>query len=352
VWFKITYSLADMRIGRPSPVPETVVDLGEDREVKFWIRTFASGNIRPQLCCDAVMSHAPSDKTLRIFQSLANRVLSEELRSQFSLPHFEGEIEIVDANGNILGSHLPRIKLFPQHFQQQYRSWQQSLTDLVASFVKTLRWVQAPAGSQAPFAQVSFEWSFNKRDWSPMPGNLGIMVTLPRGLDMSTTAIDQVREVWLSGQREPLGHELIREAFDSVTRNPRSALLIAISALEVGVKEYIAFLVQHSDIILEDIQSPPVVTLLQKVIPHLHKALSVNAPEFPLAKDDEDLIKKWVARRNKIAHAGAVAIEPLKLMQFLAFLRSLLYTFDFYRNLPWAQAYTNRDALEEFRLVQ
>lgn len=135
-----------------------------------------------------------------------------------------------------------------------------------------------------------------------MPHNFGVMLEQPRGMNMSATAVEEVRDVWLSGQREPLAQELIREAFDIATGNPRSGLLIGLSALETDLKEYIAFRVKNSDIILEKLPAPPVITILQEILPALHKALSIQSKEFPLAKIDADDVKKWVLRRNRLAH--------------------------------------------------
>lgn len=343
MWFKLTYSLADMFIQRPGPEPETVIDLGEDREIKFW--TFEDKNIRPHLCCDAVLRRALNAETLSIFESLSKRILPEESRSKVMLPYLEAGDEVIDANGNIRPNRWVSLKLMPARFQEQYAGWQNSLSELVTSFVKTIRWVQATAGNQRPFGQIGYYWSVDKTEWQTMPSSFGVMIEQPRGINMSKTAVEEARDIWLSGQREPLAQELIREAFDVATGNPRSGLLIGLSALETGLKEYIAFRVENSDIILEKLPAPPVITILQEILPALHKSLSIQAKEFPLGKAEADDVKKWVLRRNRLAHGVEGSIDSAKLKQFLALVRSLLYTLDYYRDSKWAKPYMAKDAL-------
>ena len=100
MWFKLTYSLAGMFIQRPGPEPETVIQLGEDREIKFWTRTFEDKNIQPHLCCDGVMHRDLNAKTLIIFESLSKRILPEESRLKVTLPYLEaGDLRPVCRSG-------------------------------------------------------------------------------------------------------------------------------------------------------------------------------------------------------------------------------------------------------------
>ncbi len=55
-----------------------------------------------------------------------------------------------------------------------------------------------------------------------MPHELSARVEQLRPIDVSPEAIDKVREVWASDDAEPLGHELIREALDIASTNPRN----------------------------------------------------------------------------------------------------------------------------------
>lgn len=66
----------------------------------------------------------------------------------------------------------------------------------------------------------------------------------------------------LSGFREPLGHELLNEARASRGDNDRSALVIAVTALEVRVKEFIIRRVPAAEWLVTKAPSPPIEAIL------------------------------------------------------------------------------------------
>ena len=149
-----------------------------------------------------------------------------------------------------------------------------------------------------------------------------------RGIDPTPNTIHQVSDVLAAAHGEPIGHELIREAFDNVPMNPRSALLIGVSALETGLKDYTRSRIPYSEILLEDMPSPPVENMVQKVIPALDKAQDISTPHFPLSKNDSDLLMKWVLQRNRVTHGAQKTVETKELIKFLQFARTLLYKLD------------------------
>ena len=73
----------------------------------------------------------------------------------------------------------------------------------------------------------------------------------------------------MTGISQPLGHELLREAFTTRSKNPRSSLLVTMTALEVGVKEYIADLVPSAEWLAFHVPTPPVVKILAEYLPTL-----------------------------------------------------------------------------------
>ena len=159
----------------------------------------------------------------------------------------------------------------------------------------------------------------------------------PRGIETTPAAIKQISSILASGKGEPLAHELIREAFDVVARNPRSALLIGVTALETGVKDYMRFRIPDVDPLLEEMPSPSVEKMIQKVVP-AHKAQNV-VPHFPLKKSDYDFLKKWMFQRNRVTHGAQQTINTNDLIEFLQFARRLLYKIDVCRGDKWAEPF-------------
>jgi hypothetical protein len=74
--------------------------------------------------------------------------------------------------------------------------------------------------------------------------------------------IDEVVRKVEAGVEEPLGRQLFREAWSQVGTNPRSALVIGVTAAEVGLKRLIATLVPGTDWLMEEIPTPPVGKIL------------------------------------------------------------------------------------------
>jgi hypothetical protein len=316
----------------------TVAGSSADEEFAFWMRTFdPSKGIQPQLCCDSILQLEVPSRISELLDCSAKRVLRKELFPHVEFPYREAGEQIVDAEGRVREKWALPLRIMPQNFQDFYHLTVKRLLESTSGFVKTLRWVQGASGPQSPLAGVAYYWSVDKTTWFDMPSGLTAAMKQNRGIDLSGKAIAQARDVWLS-QTEPLGHELIREALDIVRPNPRSALLIGISALETGLKEYIQFRVKYADLILEKMPSPPAVTMVQEVIPNLHTAMEISSKRFPLAKKEVDLLKKWIGLRNQVAHGIEKQLDIPKLIKFLEFVRELLYELDAHRGFDWADS--------------
>jgi hypothetical protein len=50
------------------------------------------------------------------------------------------------------------------------------------------------------------------------------------------------------------------------------------------------------------------------------------------------LLKKWILRRNQIAHGTEKQLDRQKLIKFLEFVRELLYELDAHRGFQWADS--------------
>lgn len=263
-----------------------------------------------------------------MFDSLANRILPQDKPPVVELPHRLSFEAVIERDGRIPEKWAIPLAIMPRKFQQYSRRIHSELAELARRFVKAVRWLQRTAGKQNPFAHVTFEWSVDKMLWHRMPRDFGVRVFAPQGIDLSPSAVKKIQELWLSGQYEPLGHELIREAMDVSFTNPRSALLIGVTAVETGLKRYIQLRVPRSEMILEKIPSPPALTMLQEVIPALHKAAGEYHADIPLGKKQVDFLKKWITQRNQVAHGVKASVDIDELSKLLEFIQMLLYRLD------------------------
>lgn len=135
---------------------------------------------------------------------------------------------------------------------------------------------------------------------------------------------------------EPLGHELLREAQEQVSQNPRSSLIIGVSAVEVGTKQCIAALVPDAEWLVSELQTPPVHRLLQEYLPKLPGQAAQGYAVMPPPQSLINAIKEGVRARNGVAHAGKAPLPLDELSSLLSDVRDVLYLLDCYRGHSWA----------------
>ncbi len=176
-----------------------------------------------------------------------------------------------------------------------------------------------------------------------MPSDTRTAVWVPKGFDISASGLTQLVEIFGSGKKEPFAHELIREARSLFLSAPRSALLIAVASLETGLKTYVNDLIPNSNILLNKMQSPPILTMVQDVIPELHKIFQRDCKNFPFNRENKEYLQKWVAQRNDVAHGKNVSPSSEKLNGFMMFASDFLYLLDYHMGFPWAQEFLVTD---------
>jgi hypothetical protein len=94
------------------------------------------------------------------------------------------------------------------------------------------------AGLVAINASATFQSPLDGEEWHPLPGRFFAHVSSEGSLHPTGRSIEDVASLVVAEGREPLGHELLREAWFLRMTNPRSALVTGVAALEVGFKEF------------------------------------------------------------------------------------------------------------------
>lgn len=347
MWFKITYSLAGMFLGRPDKAPIHIsLEPENNGEITFWIRKSPHIPNAKELCVTLLVEKHPGENIVRILDSIRRNIFPQDDPPLIQLPYSLSSMDdtaTIDEEGNVPPSWGIPFKILPMKFQNFAAELHGQLYQVIGDFVRLLRWVQRTPGRHNPFALVEFRWSSDAVNWYFMPVDASVRVSDSGGIDTSSTAIETIKSLYACGTREPLCHELLREAFDIASINPRSALLIGMSAVETGLKSYIGTLVKNSNVIFEHLQSPSVLTLSQEVIPSLHEELGVNRDGFPLAEHDKAVLRKWVTQRNQVAHGRKIHVRADSLLDFLEFAQALLYKLDVYCGLSWAKKFASHE---------
>lgn len=163
--------------------------------------------------------------------------------------------------------------------------------------------------------------------------------------DIEQGGLAEVAELVTSSQREPVAHELWREAWNLRHSSPRSSLVIGVAAAEVGLKQLIATLVPGAKSLVENIPSPSLDAMMRKVLPDLPIQADVE-PSRRAPRHLRAAITSAVEDRNRVVHLGVMPRSDLRAT--LLAIREFLYLLDTYSGHPWAEALlseTTRSAL-------
>lgn len=196
-----------------------------------------------------------------------------------------------------------------------------------------LRWRFALSGYDAVFKDTAVDAQL--ADGRPL--DLCLVPRAAMGDDSARIdqgGLDAAVNLVTSSHREPVGHELWREAWNLRNSNPRSSLVIGVAAAEVGLKQVIALLVPEARSLVENIPSPPLDTMMRKVLPGLPIRADVE-PSRRAPRHLRTAITSAVEDRNRVVHLGAMPRSNLR--ETLLAIREFLYMLDMYTGQPWAE---------------
>lgn len=210
--------------------------------------------------------------------------------------------------------------------------------DSVDRTLRLCRWRTGVHGHHESIrcTEKGLQWSTEGTEWRSAGGfrieSLGAEVG---AVPFNEAVWDEVGALTRSGADEPVAHELLREAWNVKFHSARSSLILGVSALEVGVKEFISDLVPNSEWLCFEVPSPPVVRILQEYLPKIPVRAKLGGEVFiPPVLTTE--IKKLITKRNRITHRGVDVELNSSLTDSLSLVQATLYLLDFYRGHIWA----------------
>jgi hypothetical protein len=144
---------------------------------------------------------------------------------------------------------------------------------------------------------------------------------------LNDEATEFVRTAILGNLDEPLGHELLREVWTNYDTNLRSAIVLAVAAAEVGFKQFASKMLPDTAWILENLQSPPLLKMLD-TFPWDSLKLAINQQKITVPDSIKDELKKAVTLRNEIVHGRSGSLTGDSTESVLYCVRDLLYFLD------------------------
>lgn len=304
-----------------------------------------------ELQCEVIAERKPPPKVLRCFEDLA------AARLPSGSPGPQGRrTPIADSSGQLLVP-LQRIPMhcMPPRLSDYAATIQAELSDAANRALGLLRWRSAELGRRRPISGGVHEWSLGNGEWHPFPsGETGARILPSAYLELSREASEDLQHLFAGEESEPFAYELLREAWELRESHPRSALLIAVAALEVGVKHYIAKRDPGSEWLSDE--SPPVVDLLRDYVPNLDPpngsspaASRASVPRGEVLKE----LEKRVFERNRIVHDPAAhtsrkpIVTPDRARSAVLAAREVLMGLDAADGQLWAEGYVEKSLKDE-----
>jgi hypothetical protein len=211
--------------------------------------------------CTARLEWKASERVRLDFEALANGTLPEGSK----LP--PSHADVVDSNGKIKKGYAVPPSALPERLRSVIGQAIRELRDYTAKTVKTIRWRKNQRTGHNPIpATRGFFFSMDGTEWTPL-SELTFEMEVRASLDLSAEIRNEIETIVRAGGDEPLGHELHREALSHRDQNPRSSLIIAMAAAEIGFKELVGDLVPAARWMIDNAPSPPLVRMLAEYLP-------------------------------------------------------------------------------------
>jgi hypothetical protein len=225
-------------------------------------------------------------------------------------------------------------------------------TELLAAasrVVQTMRWVLNLTSSGRPVSAPHFSWSYDAQEWWPVSAHDSPINPLGEGdvvILSSTTGVVQA-VLGREGFGEPLGRQLLYEAVDLLEANPRAALVLAIVAAEVGLKDFAGGGAPERTWLLSEVATPPIVKMIREYLPILTDTRTHDGRVMPKAMTST--LQRGVERRNEIVHRGLDAPDEEDLRELIETVNDFLYALDWLAGHKWAFGRMREETQREWR---
>jgi len=211
--------------------------------------------------------------------------------------------------------------------------------DALTRAFRVVVWRYYPKGALDPLSPSASCSLDGGATWFALPVDLHGYTTVEHGIPRSATSAELNRIAVDLGD-VPAAFPLLWEA-RSIS-SPSARLALTVTALEVGVKAFIARCVPGSEWLLENLQSPPVFKLLRDYLPTLTPPAGGHDRCEPPPAGILTVINKGVAARNALLHRGE-RISPADVRQLDWAVHYTLRLLDVYCGEVWAGQYMDAD---------
>ena len=209
-----------------------------------------------------------------------------------------------------------------------------------ARLIRLLRWLCNQTEPAQPLGNAVLYCSLDGELWDAAPTRQYDPPFL-LGLDalLEGEWVEFIAEIWENGEvDEPLARQIYLESYALADENPRAAVVLAVAAAEVGLKQFAA---GQSDRpseawLISAIQSPRLLDLLRDYLPFLTDKRTAEGRAIPKAL--VTALDNAATDRNHIVHRGEAkeTYTPDQMAKFLLAVNDFLYLLDWFGGNAWA----------------
>ena len=247
---------------------------------------------------------------------------------------------------------LAAMSLMPEPFREFVDALGDDLNRAATRALAVLRWRTGELAGPLKGLGSGFEWNLGNGRWHPLPSDTYVQFNAYSYPELTRAAYDDIVRLFHEGTLEPFPYELIRETWAQRGAKARSALITAITALEIAVKQFIARRVPPADWLVENVPTPDVIKLMREYLPTLDPPAGARPGAECFEELPDQLWRLLLKRRNQrndVIHKPAAyesagrpdlpPITPERAESAVLAVREVLYRLDLADGHGWAVAH-------------
>jgi hypothetical protein len=320
MFFRLTYEVNGYQLNF---TPGTTLLVDESRNLSVSLHRPLDAEGKPKL-------------TMILLQVLAE--MPPPPKAEKALRELFGNLEAADlirqASATPMGMPFEQL---PNTLQDFGSSLFSELADVAIDTFELIRWRLDVTGPVGPYKSLSLDWSDDQENWYVFPRHITLKISATIHRRLSPQIVGELESMASVGAKEPLAHSLLREAVVAANgRSWASALVMAMTALEIGVKDTVGVLAPDAAWLGQNSPSPPVVKMLSEYLPHLRPRLLIADKVLVPTPRLINILKKATTVRNETVHAGKREVNRDLVQDTLTAVSDILWILDFYSGNSWA----------------
>jgi hypothetical protein len=260
------------------------------------------------------------------------------------------QVDVSSLTRKILERRHEATPKYPAQYHNELERISSELDEIATLSWELITWRLNIVGALRPSPRTfSLFWrhglwtdSFEVFDgWKQVPSGVITLEMAPSvELEIPDATLRDLSQRFLQIHHAPLAHSLMREAERLLPNEVRSAVVVAVAAIETAVKQFIAELAPDTTWLLDEISSPPVVKLLAHLVPETSKRRrQLQRPPKKLMT----IVESMVRLRNEIVHGHRTNVARRDIEKLFPQIRDILFMLDYARGETWALSHVSSD---------